>query len=114
MSRPEIVVKEINGVRMEPVEDLAIDVAEDYQGVVISGCGTRRGIMTNLVNHGSGRVKMEFRRKLGGVVISIGNRRGATVSAVWTSSAALSMSRARSNWITIDDAARAMTSRSAR
>src|SRR5688572_26386221 len=42
VSRPEIVVKEINGVRSEPVEDLVIDVAEDYQGVVIAGCGTRR------------------------------------------------------------------------
>ena len=36
VSRPEIVTKEINGVRMEPVEDLVIDVAEEYQGVVIA------------------------------------------------------------------------------
>jgi GTP-binding protein len=68
VSRPEIVVKEIKGVRMEPVEDLVIDVAEDYQGVVISGCGTRRGIMTNLVNHGSGRVRMEFRIPARGLI----------------------------------------------
>ena len=68
VSRPEIVVKEINGVRMEPVEDLVIDVAEDYQGVVISGCGTRRGTMTNLVNHGSGRVRLEFRIPARGLI----------------------------------------------
>jgi GTP-binding protein len=68
VSRPEIVVKEINGVRMEPVEDLVIDVAEDYQGVVISGIGTRRGTMTNLVNHGSGRVRMEFRIPARGLI----------------------------------------------
>ncbi len=68
VSRPEIVTKEINGVRMEPVEDLVIDVAEDYQGVVISGCGTRRGTMTNLVNHGSGRVRMEFRIPARGLI----------------------------------------------
>jgi GTP-binding protein len=68
VSRPEIVVKEINGVRMEPVEDLVIDVAEDFQGVVISGCGTRRGTMTNLVNHGSGRVRMEFRIPARGLI----------------------------------------------
>ncbi|HEX6164220.1 MAG TPA: translational GTPase TypA [Vicinamibacterales bacterium] len=68
VSRPEIVVKEINGVRMEPVEDLVIDVAEDYQGVVIAGCGTRRGTMTNLVNHGSGRVRMEFRIPARGLI----------------------------------------------
>jgi GTP-binding protein len=68
VSRPEIVVKEIKGVRMEPVEDLVIDVAEDYQGVVIAGCGTRRGTMTNLVNHGSGRVRMEFRIPARGLI----------------------------------------------
>ncbi len=37
VSRPEIVTKEIDGVRMEPVEDLVIDVAEEFQGVVIAG-----------------------------------------------------------------------------
>ncbi|HYB96438.1 MAG TPA: translational GTPase TypA [Vicinamibacterales bacterium] len=68
VSRPEIVVKDINGVRMEPVEDLVIDVAEDFQGVVIAGCGTRRGTMTNLVNHGSGRVRMEFRIPARGLI----------------------------------------------
>jgi len=68
VSRPEIVVKEIKGVRSEPVEDLVIDVAEDYQGVVIAGCGTRRGTMTNLVNHGSGRVRMEFRIPARGLI----------------------------------------------
>ena len=68
VSRPEIVVKEINGVRSEPVEDLVIDVAEDFQGVVIAGCGTRRGTMTNLVNHGSGRVRMEFRIPARGLI----------------------------------------------
>ena len=46
VSRPEIVTKEIDGKRMEPVEDLVIDVAEEFQGVVISMCGTRRGTMT--------------------------------------------------------------------
>jgi GTP-binding protein len=68
VSRPEIVTKEIDGVRVEPVEDLVIDVAEDYQGAVISGCGTRRGTMTNLVNHGSGRVRMEFRIPARGLI----------------------------------------------
>ena len=45
-----------------------IDVAEDFQGVVIAGCGTRRGTMTNLVNHGSGRVRMEFRIPARGLI----------------------------------------------
>jgi GTP-binding protein len=61
VSRPDIVTKEINGVRMEPVEELIIDVPEDFQGVVIAQTGTRRGVMTKMVNHGSGRVRLEFR-----------------------------------------------------
>jgi GTP-binding protein len=61
VSRPDIVTKEIDGVRVEPVEDLIIDVPEDFQGVVIAQTGTRRGVMTKMVNHGSGRVRLEFR-----------------------------------------------------
>jgi GTP-binding protein len=68
VSRPEIVVKEIDGVKMEPVEDLVIDVAEDYQGFVISNVGTRRGTMTRMVNHGSGRVRLEFRIPARGLI----------------------------------------------
>ncbi|MGH9383697.1 MAG: translational GTPase TypA [Vicinamibacterales bacterium] len=68
VSRPEIVVKEIDGVRMEPVEDLVVDVAEEFQGVVIALCGTRRGTMTKMVNHGSGRVRLEFRIPARGLI----------------------------------------------
>jgi GTP-binding protein len=68
VSRPEIVVKEIDGVRMEPVEDLVIDVPEEFQGVVIAQAGTRRGIPTKMVNHGSGRVRLEFRIPARGLI----------------------------------------------
>jgi GTP-binding protein len=68
VSRPEIVTKEINGVRMEPVEDLVIDVPEEFQGVVIAQSGTRRGILTKMVNHGSGRVRLEFRIPARGLI----------------------------------------------
>ncbi len=61
VSRPEVVVKEINGQKSEPVEDLIIDVAEEYQGMVIAETGIRRGQMTRMINHGSGRVRLEFR-----------------------------------------------------
>jgi GTP-binding protein len=60
VSRPEIVTKEENGQVVEPVEELTIDVPEDYQGIVIAQVGTRRGTMTRMVNHGSGRVRLEF------------------------------------------------------
>ena len=53
---------------MEPVEDLVIDVAEEFQGVVIAQVGTRRGTMTKMVNHGSGRVRLEFRIPARGLI----------------------------------------------
>ena len=68
VSRPEIVTREIDGVRMEPVEDLVIDVPEDFQGVVIAQAGQRRGTMTKMVNHGSGRVRLEFRIPARGLI----------------------------------------------
>jgi GTP-binding protein len=68
VSRPEIVTKEIDGVRMEPVEDLIIDVPEEFQGVVIAQAGTRRGVPTKMINHGSGRVRLEFRIPARGLI----------------------------------------------
>jgi GTP-binding protein len=68
VSRPDIVTKVVNGQTVEPVEDLVIDVAEDFQGVVIAQAGTRRGTMTKMVNHGSGRVRLEFRIPARGLI----------------------------------------------
>ncbi|MEK6629770.1 MAG: translational GTPase TypA [Acidobacteriota bacterium] len=60
VSRPEIVTRQEHGKLLEPVEDLTIDVPEVYQGVVIAQVGGRRGTMVRMVNHGSGRVRMDF------------------------------------------------------
>jgi GTP-binding protein len=68
VSRPEIVTREIDGVKMEPVEELVIDVPEEFQGVVIAQAGTRRGVPTRMVNHGSGRVRLEFRIPARGLI----------------------------------------------
>jgi GTP-binding protein len=68
VSRPVIVTKEVGGKLMEPVEDLVIDVAEEFQGLVIAQVGTRRGTMTKMVNHGSGRVRLEFRIPARGLI----------------------------------------------
>jgi len=68
VSRPDIVTKEVDGKTVEPVEDLVIDVAEDFQGVVIAQVGTRKGTMTKMVNHGSGRVRLEFRIPARGMI----------------------------------------------
>jgi len=68
VSRPEIVIREINGARMEPVEELVVDVAEEYQGTVIAQVGMRRGMMTKMINHGSGRIRLEFRIPARGLI----------------------------------------------
>ncbi len=68
VSRPQIVTREENGKTVEPVEDLIIDVAEDFQGVVIAMVGGRKGTMTKMVNHGSGRVRLEFQIPTRGLI----------------------------------------------
>ena len=61
VSRPEIVTKRIDGQLKEPVEQLMIDIPENFVGTVIERLGPRKGEMTKMTNHGSGRVRMEFR-----------------------------------------------------
>ena len=60
VSKPEIVTKEIDGVLKEPQEILLIDCSEAFIGVVIEKMGYRKGKMMKMVNHGSGRVRLEF------------------------------------------------------
>jgi GTP-binding protein len=68
VSRPDIVTRQVGGQTVEPVEELVIDVAEEFQGVVIAQVGMRRGTMTRMVNHGSGRVRLEFRIPARGLI----------------------------------------------
>ena len=68
VSRPRIVTRKRNGRTEEPVEELVIDVAEDYQGIVIAQLGNRKATMTRMVNHGSGRVRLEFRIPTRGLI----------------------------------------------
>jgi GTP-binding protein len=68
VSRPDIVTKEMNGAVVEPVEELVIDVPDDHQGIVIAQVGERKGVMTKMVNNGSGRVRLEFRIPARGLI----------------------------------------------
>lgn len=69
VSRPEIVTRSTDdGGVEEPVEELVIDVAEDYQGIVIAQLGTRRATMTKMINHGSGRIRLEFKIPTRGLI----------------------------------------------
>ncbi|MFK3959449.1 translational GTPase TypA [Pseudalkalibacillus hwajinpoensis] len=60
VSKPEVIVREVNGVASEPVERVQIDVPEDYTGSVMESLGERKGEMVNMVNNGSGQVRLEF------------------------------------------------------
>ena len=60
VGKPEVLVREIDGKRHEPVERVAIDVPEDYVGVVTQLLALRKGRMQQMVNHGTGWARMEY------------------------------------------------------
>lgn len=60
VSRPEVIIKEENGIKMEPYEQVSIDVDEQYQGAVMERLGTRQGDLKNMVPDGKGRVRLEY------------------------------------------------------
>ncbi len=60
LARPEVIIKEENGVKLEPFELLVIDVPEQYQGVVIEKLGKRKATMTSLTPMPDGSVRLEF------------------------------------------------------
>jgi GTP-binding protein len=61
VGKPEIVVRTENGKRLEPLERLVIDVPESFIGIILETVGGRRGEMLKMSNHGSGRVRMDFK-----------------------------------------------------
>ena len=60
VGKPEIITRKVDGKVEEPVELLVIDCPEAFLGVVIEKLGARKGKMSKMVNHGSGRVRLEF------------------------------------------------------
>lgn len=60
VSRPEVIIKEENGQKMEPFEVVTIDVVEENQGGVMEKIGLRKGELTNMSTDGKGRVRMDF------------------------------------------------------
>jgi GTP-binding protein len=60
VSKPEVITREEGGRKLEPIELAVIDCPETFIGVITEALGRRRGRMTKMVNHGTGRVRMEF------------------------------------------------------
>jgi len=61
VGKPEIVTRTENGKKFEPVERLVIDIPENFIGIIMETIGGRRGEMTKMSNHGSGRVRLDFK-----------------------------------------------------
>lgn len=68
ISKPQVVVREIDGVKQEPYEQVVIDVEEEHQGSIMEEMGNRRAEMTNMVPDGKGRVRLEFMAPARGLI----------------------------------------------
>ena len=60
VGRPEVIIRKMNGKTMEPMENLVVDVPEEFIGAVTQSLGARKGKMTKMINHGKGRARLEF------------------------------------------------------
>jgi GTP-binding protein len=60
VSKPEVITRSENGKKLEPIELAVVDCPETFIGVVTEALGRRKGRMTKMVNHGTGRVRLEF------------------------------------------------------
>ncbi len=68
VGKPQVVTREIDGKVNEPIERVAIDVPDDYLGVVTQMMALRKGTLVEMVNHGTGWVRMDFRVPARGLV----------------------------------------------
>jgi GTP-binding protein len=60
VSKPEVIVREVDGVKCEPVERVQIDIPEEFMGGVIESLGQRKGEMLDMINNGNGQVRLVF------------------------------------------------------
>ena len=68
VSRPRVVLRELNGFTSEPFEALSVDVEEQHQGAVMEALGPRRGELTNMESDARGRVRLEYRIPARGLI----------------------------------------------
>ena len=68
VSKPEAITRSVNGKVLEPIEQVVIDCPEEFIGVVTEAVGRRKGQMTKMVNHGTGRVRLEFETPSRGLI----------------------------------------------
>ncbi|AUJ25079.1 MULTISPECIES: translational GTPase TypA [Virgibacillus] len=61
LSKPKVIIKEVDGVQCEPVERVQVDVPEEYTGPIMESLGSRKGEMLDMANQGNGQVRLEFK-----------------------------------------------------
>ena len=60
VSRPEVIIKEVDGEKQEPYEDVSVDIEEQHQGTIMEALGLRRGELKDMVPDGKGRVRLQY------------------------------------------------------
>jgi GTP-binding protein len=68
VSKPEAITRQTDGLTLEPIEQVVVDCPEEFIGVVTEAVGRRKGQMTKMVNHGTGRVRLEFETPSRGLI----------------------------------------------
>jgi GTP-binding protein len=68
VSKPEVITRRADGKLLEPIEQVVIDLPEEFIGVVTEAMGRRKGQMMKMVNHGTGRVRLEFETPSRGLI----------------------------------------------
>jgi GTP-binding protein len=68
VSKPEVITRVRDGKTLEPIEQVVVDCPEEFIGVVTEAMGRRKGQMTKMVNHGTGRVRLEFEAPSRGLI----------------------------------------------
>ncbi|MBA3766348.1 MAG: translational GTPase TypA [Acidobacteria bacterium] len=68
VSKPEVITRAVEGKTLEPIEQVVVDCPDDFIGVVTEAMGRRKGQMTKMVNHGTGRVRLEFETPSRGLI----------------------------------------------
>lgn len=68
VSKPEVITRRVDGVLHEPIEQVVVDCPDEFIGVVTEAMGRRKGQMMKMVNHGTGRVRLEFETPSRGLI----------------------------------------------
>jgi GTP-binding protein len=68
VSKPEAITRKIDGQIFEPIEAVVVDCPDDFIGVITEALGRRKGQMTKMINHGTGRVRLEFEAPSRGLI----------------------------------------------